>query len=143
MKQLICSSMSKQSELLNGDPVRLVEIWRGPIVESVHRGHLAAVDGSGKTVAELGSPETVTYFRSSSKAFQAMPVVALGAADAYGFSEKEIALACGSHSGEPIHVETAQGMLDKIGLNESDLKCGAHEQFSVEVHCDLNRKGQE
>jgi hypothetical protein len=67
MKQLRCSSMANQSELLHAAPVPLVEVWRGPIVESVHRGHLAAVDGSGKTVAELGSPETVTYFRSSSK----------------------------------------------------------------------------
>jgi L-asparaginase II len=135
--------MSNHSELLHGAPVPLVEVWRGPIVESVHRGHLAAVDGSGKTVAELGSPETVTYFRSSSKAFQAMPVVTLGAADAFGFTEKEIALACGSHSGEPMHVETAQAMLDKIGLDESDLKCGAHEPFSVEVTRELIRTGQE
>jgi L-asparaginase II len=135
--------MSNQSELLNGAAVPLVEVWRGPIVESVHRGHLAAVDGSGETVAELGFPEMVTYFRSSSKAFQAIPVVALGAADAYGFTEKEIALACGSHSGEPMHVETAQGMLDKIGLNENDLKCGAHEPFSVEVTRELIRAGQE
>lgn len=122
--------------------MRLVEVWRGPIVESVHRGHLAAVDGSGETVAELGSPEMVTYFRSSSKGFQAIPVVASGAADRSGFTEKEIALACGSHSGEPMHVETARSMLDKIGLNESDLKCGTHEPFSLEVARDLIRTGQ-
>ena len=121
----------------------LVEVWRGPIVESVHRGHLAAVDGAGETVAELGSPEMVTYFRSSSKAFQAIPVVASGAADRFGFTEKEIALACGSHSGEPMHVETARSMLSKIGMDESALKCGAHEPFSVEVARELIRTGQE
>lgn len=128
---------------MTGAPVPLVEVWRGPIAESVHRGHLAAVDGDGNTVAELGSPEMVTYFRSSSKAFQAIPVVTSGAADASGFTEKEISLACGSHSGEPIHVETAGAMLDKIGLDESDLKCGAHEPFSVEVTRELIRTGQE
>ena len=128
---------------MTGAPVPLVEVWRGPIVESVHRGHLAAVDGDGKTVAELGSPEMVTYFRSSSKAFQAIPVVTSGAADASGFTEKEISLACGSHSGEPMHVETARAMLDKIRLDESDLKCGAHEPFSVEVTRELIRTGQE
>lgn len=135
--------MSNQSRTADDAPVPLVEVWRGPIIESVHRGHLAAVDGSGETIAELGSPEMVTYFRSSSKAFQAIPVVASGAADAFGFTEKEIALACGSHSGEPMHVETAQAMLDKIGLNESDLKCGAHEPFSLEVTRELIRTGQE
>lgn len=121
----------------------LVEVWRGPIVESVHRGHIAAVDGAGQTVAELGSPGTVTFFRSSSKAFQALPVVASGAADRFGFSEKEIAIACGSHSGEPMHVETAQSMLDKIGLDESALRCGVHEPFSTEVTRDLIRKGRQ
>lgn len=135
--------MSREGEFANRPPVPLVEVWRGPIVESIHRGHLAAVDGSGETVAELGSPEMVTYFRSSSKAFQALPVVASGAADAFGFTEKEIALACGSHSGEPMHVETAQAMLTKIGLEESALKCGAHEPFSVEVARELIRRGQE
>lgn len=134
--------MSDQSDLLAGAPVPLVEVWRGPIVESVHRGHLAAIDGAGETIAELGSPETVTYFRSSSKAFQALPLVASGAADAFGFTEKEIALACGSHSGEPMHVETAKSMLSKIGMDESALKCGVHEPFSTEVTSELIRKGQ-
>jgi L-asparaginase II len=135
--------MSLENNLVTGAPVPLVEVWRGPIVESVHRGHLVAVDGAGETIAELGSPETVTYFRSSSKAFQAIPVVASGAADASGFTEKEIALACGSHSGEPIHVETARSMLGKIGMDESALRCGAHEPFSVEVARELIRKGHE
>ena len=117
----------------------LVEVWRGPIVESVHRGHLAAVDGAGEIVAELGSPGSVTYLRSSSKPFQAIPVVASGAADRFGFTDKEIALACGSHSGEPMHVETARSMLDKIGLDETALKCGAHEPFSADVARELIR----
>ncbi len=134
--------MSNQSDLLAGAPVPLVEVWRGPIVESVHRGHVAAVNGLGETIAELGSPDTVTYFRSSSKAFQAIPVVASGAADRFGFTEKEIALACGSHSGEPIHVETAKSMLAKIGLDESALKCGVHEPFSTEATRELIRTQQ-
>jgi L-asparaginase II len=125
------------------EAAQLVEVWRGPIVESVHRGHLAAVVGSGETIAELGSSELITYFRSSSKAFQAMPVVASGAADRFGFTDKEVAIACGSHSGEPMHVETAKAMLDKIGLDERALKCGVHEPFSVEVTRELIRKGQE
>ena len=121
---------------------RLVEVWRGPIVESVHRGHLAAVDGTGRTIAELGRPETVTYFRSSSKAFQALPVLTSGTADRFGFTDKEIAIACGSHSGEPMHVETVEGMLAKIGLDKSALKCGVHEPFSVEVAHNLIRRQQ-
>jgi L-asparaginase II len=123
-------------------PASLVEVWRGPIVESRHRGHLAAVDGRGRTVAALGLPETVTYFRSSGKAFQFMRVMVSGAADRFGFSEKEIAIACGSHSGEQIHVETVRSMLNKIGLDETALKCGVHEPFSVDVARELTRNQQ-
>src|SRR4051794_17665724 len=84
-------------------PAPLVEGWRGAIVESRHRGHVVAGDGDGKIVARLGEPEVVTYLRSSGKPFQALPLVASGAADRFGFTPPEIAIACGSHSGEPIH----------------------------------------
>jgi L-asparaginase II len=84
-------------------------------------------------VAYLGVPETVSYLRSSAKPHQAIPLVASGAADRFGFSEKEIALACASHSGEEIHTEIAASMLKKIGLDPSALKCGIHEPFSAAV----------
>jgi L-asparaginase II len=131
--------MSNQSDAVAGTPASLVEVWRGPIVESRHRGHLTAVDGEGAAIAELGLPETVTYVRSSGKPFQAIPVIVSGAADRFGFTEQEIAIACGSHSGEPIHVETVRSMLRKIGLDESALKCGVHEPFSAEVARELTR----
>ena len=120
----------------------LVEVWRGPIIESLHRGHLVAVDADGKRVTELGAPETVTFFRSSGKPFQAIPLITSGAADRFGFTDQEIAIACGSHSGEAIHVETVRSMLRKIGLGEDALRCGVHEPFSVEVTRDLARKQQ-
>ena len=120
----------------------LVEVWRGPIIESLHRGHLVAVDSYGKMVAELGAPDTVTFFRSSAKPFQAIPLITSGAADRFGFTDQEIAIACGSHSGEAIHVETVEAMLRKIGLGEDALKCGVHEPFSVEVTRELTRRQQ-
>src|ERR1700682_3899368 len=129
-----------QSNSLAAGPASLVEVWRGPIVESRHRGHLTAVDAAGKSVAALGGPETVTYVRSSGKPFQAIAVIASGAADRFGFSEQEIGIACGSHSGEPIHVDTVRSMLGKIGLDESALKCGVHEPFSAEVARELTRE---
>ena len=108
----------------------LAEVIRGETVESIHRGHLAVVSGDGEIVAQIGDPETVTFFRSSAKSFQTIPFLTSGAAEKFGFSEKEIALACGSHSGESFHVETAHKMLAKIGLREPDLKCGAHLPFN-------------
>src|SRR5215210_6958468 len=114
-------------------PAPLVEVTRGTITESCHRGHVVAVAGDGRVVACLGTPEKVTYLRSASKPQQAIPLVSTGAADRFGFDEREIAIACGSHSGEPMHTETVARMLRKLGLGESALKCGAHEPYSEET----------
>jgi L-asparaginase II len=124
-------------------PEPLVEVRRGAITESRHRGHVVAVVPDGEIVALLGAPETVTYLRSSAKPHQAIPLVASGAADRFGFDDREIALACGSHNGEPIHVEVASSMLKKIGLPPTALKCGVHEPYSVEVAQQLLKEGQE
>lgn len=131
--------MSNQRDAVSGTPASLVEVWRGPLVESRHRGHLAAVDGGGNTITSLGLPETVTYVRSSGKPFQAISVIVSGAAERFGFTEQEIAIACGSHSGESIHLDTVRSMLAKIGLDESALKCGVHEPFSAEAARQLAR----
>jgi L-asparaginase II len=120
----------------------LVEVRRGSIVESRHRGHVAAIDGEGRLVASLGEPETVTYLRSSAKPFQALPLVTSGAADHFSLTETELAVACGSHSGEDIHVETVARMLEKIGLDESFLKCGVHEPFDRLTAERLRERGE-
>jgi L-asparaginase II len=111
----------------------LVEVRRGPITESRHSGHVIAVDGDGRVIAQLGSPETVTYLRSSAKPFQAIPLITSGAAKRFQFSAQEIAIACGSHNGDPLHTETVAAMLRKIGLDKSSLKCGTHEPYSPEA----------
>lgn len=110
-------------------PEILAHIIRGETLESIHRGHLIAIDGDGKTIVSLGDPSTVTYFRSSAKPFQAIPFLTSGAADAFAYSEDEIAMSVASHSGEAMHVTRVAGMLEKIGLAESDLRCGAHLPF--------------
>lgn len=120
----------------------LVEVWRGPLVESRHRGHIAAVDGAGRLVASLGEPEAVTFMRSSAKPLQAVPLLTTGAADRFGFDERELALACASHSGQDLHAETAAGMLRKLGLDEGALRCGVHEPFDQETAARLRERGE-
>jgi L-asparaginase II len=107
-----------------------VQVTRGGTLESLHRGHLVIVDGGGKMITSLGDPERVAFIRSSSKPIQVMPFLQSGGAEEYGFTEKEIALACGSHGGEPMHTETAAAMLAKVGLSEKDLRCGTHMPFN-------------
>ena len=121
----------------------LVEVKRGSITESRHRGHIVAVEPDGNIVASLGAPHNVTFLRSSAKPFQALPLLLTGAADHFGFTEREVALACGSHNGEPIHTELAASMLHKIGLGPEALKCGAHEPYGVEAAAELRARGEQ
>lgn len=113
----------------------LAKVIRGETVESVHRGHIVVVDGEGRPIVSIGDPSTVTFFRSAAKAFQLVPCLTSGTPEAFGFDEREIALAVASHSGEAMHVEIAASMLAKAGFTESDLKCGTHLPFNeAEAH---------
>ena len=134
------SFVSQNKEIPVAEP--LVEVRRGGITESRHRGHVVAVEPDGNMVAQLGAFETVTFLRSSAKPFQALPLVVSGAADRFGFTEREVALVCASHNGEPIHTELAASMLKKIGLGPEALKCGVHEPYSVEAAQQLRDRGE-
>ena len=104
----------------------LVEVFRGALVESRHRGAVVVVDADGATVLALGDVERAVYPRSAVKPLQALPLVESGAAERYGFGDEELALACASHGGEPTHVAVVQRMLARAGLEVSALECGAH-----------------
>src|ERR1051325_9925089 len=121
----------------------LVEVKRGSITESRHRGYIVAVEPDGNIVASLGAPHYVTFLRSSAKPFQALPLLLTGAADRFGFTDREVALACASHNGEPIHTEIAASMLQKIGLGPEALKCGVNEPYSAEAAAELRARGKE
>lgn len=120
----------------------LAEVIRGETVESIHRGHLLILDGDGEMLFKIGNPETVTFFRSASKSLQAIPFLMSGGAEHFGYGEREIALACASHSGEKMHVELAAEMLEKIGLSEGDLRCGAHLPFGEKRAEEMLRNGE-
>ena len=103
-----------------------VVVTRGGIEESAHAIRFAVADSDGRIVASGGDVEQPTFLRSSAKPLICAVVVASGAADRFGFTEKEIALIAGSHSGEPFQVEAARSMLAKAGLDDSALRCGPH-----------------
>lgn len=104
----------------------LVEVIRGELVESRHRGAVCVRDGDGATVLEIGEVRRPVFPRSAMKAIQALPLIESGAADAYGFGDRELALACASHSGEPQHAALAASMLARAGRDASALECGTH-----------------
>ena len=120
----------------------LVEVRRGSLTESRHRGHIVVIEPDGTIAGYLGAPHLVTFPRSSAKPFQALPLLTSGAAERFDFTDREVALACASHNGEPIHTELAASMLQKMGLGPEALKCGIHEPYSVEVAERLRSTGE-
>jgi L-asparaginase II len=124
------------------NPDARVEVWRGELVESAHRVHLAAVDGGGALVGQAGSPGLVTYARSAVKPFQALPLVAAGAMERLGLTEQELALCCASHSGEALHVAAARSILARAGVDEGALACGPHPSLDPRTARAMRARGE-
>src|SRR5690349_20222620 len=119
----------------------LVEVTRGPLVESRHRGAVAVCDAQGKAALDLGDVAVPMFPRSAVEALQALPLIEQGAADRFSLSEEELALACASHSGEAAHVAGVERMLAKAGLAPSDLRCGAHWPIAQSAAAGVARSG--
>ncbi|MBI4852069.1 MAG: asparaginase [Acidobacteria bacterium] len=129
--------------MLDKDNVVLVEITRGSIVESRHRGAIAIVDGNNQLVASVGDIDFVTYLRSSAKPHQAISVITSGATKHFDFTKQEIALMAGSHSGESYHADCALRILEKIKLPVNALCCGIHKPFSHKAVKELGKNTSE
>jgi L-asparaginase II len=122
--------------------VILASVYRGGHVESVHRGSIAVVDSAGRLLATAGDPNLRTCLRSAAKPFQAIPLLEYGGADEFELTDEEIALTCGSHGGEAMHVATAAALLRKGEFDESDLLCGAHVPFDEKAAAELRAAGE-
>jgi L-asparaginase II len=99
---------------------------RGPLVETLHRVHIAITDPEGRLVASAGDPRWATPLRSCLKPFQAQAMWRSGAVDRFQVDPEELALACASHDGAPAHTERVSAWLLRMGFTPRDLLCGAH-----------------
>lgn len=126
--------------MANSQPI--INIIRGDITESRHRGHAAVVNDQGMLLYSLGDPGHLTFARSAAKLLQAVAVIESGAAGHYQLSPGEIALICASHNGEPSHVEGVRKLLLKLGLSGDNLKCGVHDPFHKETAELMKQKGE-
>ena len=120
----------------------LVAVRRGPMVESIHRGRLVFCDPAGNVLDATGDPEAYVFARSSAKPFQALPLVLSGAADAFGLTDEELAVACASHNAEGPHLAAVRSLLEKAGLSEDDLQSGAHPPMYAPEAAKLARSGE-
>lgn len=112
--------------------VPLIETYRGATLENIHFGAVAVSDARGRVLASAGDPHWTTFTRSTLKPLQALSFVHSGGARQIGFTPRDVALMCASHSGEPMHVEQVQSMLDKAGVTYKRLQCGCHVPYYVE-----------
>ncbi|HEY0186327.1 MAG TPA: asparaginase [Cellulomonas sp.] len=97
--------------------VPLARVLRGDLVESVHSGHLVVLGPDGGVRLALGDPEVTVLARSSLKPLQAVAMLRAG----LDLDAEHLALACASHSGEPVHLAAVREILAGAGLDESAL----------------------
>ncbi len=115
----------------------LTVVTRGTAIESMHAGSVAVVDRAGRLLYAAGDPHTLTFTRSALKPLQALPFVAGGGVERFGYSQAQVALLCASHSGEERHVEAAADMLARAGNTVDDLRCGSHPPMRYEVRGEI------
>ena len=106
---------------------------RGGTLENQHFGSVAVVNTQGQLRAFAGDPHWLTFTRSTLKALQALPFVQAGGPQHFGFTQDHVALLCASHSGEPMHVQAAQEMLERAGQTYKVLRCGCHVRYHFEL----------
>jgi L-asparaginase II len=105
--------------------IPLVGVLRGGLIESVHRVALCALDARLGVLLAVGSTDALVYLRSAAKPFIAAAAVQAGVAARYGLDQRELSVMCGSHAAESFHIAAVRSILQRIGLDESALRCAA------------------
>jgi L-asparaginase II len=103
----------------------LVEVIRGTVLESFHRGVICVVDQDGKVIYSVGDVNQIAFPRSAMKYFQHLPLLVSGAFEQLNLTLEDLAVMCGSHNGEKIHEDLVAKILGNLNLGEVDLQCGA------------------
>jgi L-asparaginase II len=109
-------------------PVPLVEVTRrdvasgSEVVESVHLGHLVAVDGGGSITHEAGDAQLVVFPRSALKPLQATLCLELLDTVGIELTDEEIAVGWASHRAEPAQLAAVRTLLSRAGVTDGDVE---------------------
>src|SRR5690554_6098480 len=115
------------SPLTLDDCTELAVLERSGMVESRHFGAAIMLAPDGSQLRMLGNADALVYPRSSLKPLQAVAVLRSGVA----LDGEQLVLATASHAGTEEHQRVATEMLDRAGLDESDLGCPADWPFDA------------
>lgn len=119
----------------------LVHVYRGAIVENIHRGDIVVSDWEGNILKSVGDTRKLTFLRSAAKPFLALNTILSGAADFYRFDDEELAVMCASHRGEPCHIEVLARISGKMSIKLENLHCGITEPFSRSSAINVYKSG--
>jgi len=109
-------------------PVPLVEVTRRDVrsgrevVESVHVGHLVAVDGERDVTNVAGDAQLVVFPRSALKPLQATLCLELLDGAGVELSAEEIAVGWASHRAEPAQLVAVRTLLARADVNGGDVE---------------------
>jgi len=117
-------------------PAPLVQVVRSGVVESVHLGDIAVCDATGRLLASVGDPDRVAFARSCMK-----PVQGVASIEAIGGSltDRDVAIICSSHNGEPVHVRAVRDVLRRTGVSSDSLRTPAARPFDEEAAAAVRR----
>lgn len=119
-----------------------VGVYRGGRLESLHSIAYCVSDVEGTVIRAAGNIDTRVYPRSSAKPFIAAAAVRAGVLDRFAFGDRELAVMCASHDGEPGHTELVASMLARIGASVDDLQCGTHAPYDARSAAALAQRGE-
>ena len=104
--------------------VPLARVVRSGLEESVHVGHVAVCDAEGTVVARAGDASHTVFARSCLKPLQgAVSLHAIGPdLDHPEQPDREVAVMCASHNGEPVHLAAVRALLHRAGLGSDALQ---------------------
>ncbi len=120
----------------------VIHSYRADVVENRHLVSLAIVNAQGRVIASAGEYQRYVPMRSSAKAFQAQALFQSGAFERFKVTTEELALACASHEATDKHTSVALGFLKKLGLEVSQLACGAHPPINKVARQVLEQAGE-
>lgn len=103
-----------------GTPQALVNEYRGGILECMHYGSIAVCDEKG-LLKGLGDTDFFTFYRSSSKPIQMLPLLQLGLDKKYGLTDEEISIMSGSLWCGPRQVELVKSIMQKADISYDTL----------------------
>jgi L-asparaginase II len=110
---------------------------RSGLDETMHDGAVAVVSADGRLIASSGDLDQAFFLRSAEKPFQALVSQENGAE----LGLLQLAVAAGSHDGDPVHIALVRDMLSEAGLEESDLLCPPSRPLSAAAAARVGEEG--